>query len=118
MACMATYCDTLMIDMDGLVRQQLVLNILFPGQTVNAVAEQDVVIDVFPNPASTAFRVQAGVGLQSVVVHAMDGRWICRWGANGRQTLDLPCDAWPVGVYLTEVRTTSGTVRSRLVVQR
>jgi len=116
--CTATYCDTLMIDMDGLVRQQLVLNILFPGQTVNAVAEQEWSLDVHPNPAEDAFRILAQTGIESVVVRTMDGRWVGRWVSNGLQTMEVPCNAWPTGAYVIEVRTDEGVKRSRVLVQR
>ena len=118
LACMATYCDTLMIDMDGLVCQQLVLNILFPGQTVNAVAEQDVVLDVFPNPAADVVRIHAEAGIQSAIVRTMDGRWVGRWQANGTPRMVLSCATWPVGIYVLEVRTAAGVQRSTVLVQR
>ena len=115
--CTATYCDTLMIDLDGLVRQQLVLNILFPGQTINVVAEQKRTLDVYPNPAADIFRIHAEAGIESAVVRAMDGRWVGRWVSNGLQTMEVPCNAWPTGVYVLEVRTYEGVMRSRVLVQ-
>ena len=115
--CTSTYCDTLMIDMDGIVRQQLVLNILFPGQTVNAVIEQDLTMDVHPNPATDVFRIRAEAGIESAVVRTMDGRWVGRWVSNGQQTMALPCEGWPTGAYLLEVRTAEGVMRSRVLVQ-
>ena len=115
--CTSTYCDTLMIDMDGIVRQQLVLNILFPGQTVNAVVEQDLTMDVHPNPATDAFRIRAEAGIESAVVRTMDGRWVGRWVSNGQQTMALSCEGWPTGAYLLEVRTAEGVMRSRVLVQ-
>ena len=115
--CTATHCDTLMIDMDGLVRQQLVLNILFPGQTINAVVEQDLTLDVHPNPAADAFRIRAEAGIESAVVRTMDGRWVGRWVSNGLQTMEVPCHAWPTGAYVLEVRTAEGVMRSRVLVR-
>ena len=115
--CTSTYCDTLMIDMDGIVRQQLVLNILFPGQTVNAVFEQDLTMDVHPNPSTDVFRIRSEAGIESAVVRTMDGRWVGRWVSNGQQTMALPCEGWPTGAYLLEVRTAEGVMRSRVLVQ-
>ena len=115
--CTSTYCDTLMVDMDGIVRQQLTLNVLFPGQTVNAVAEQDLTMDVYPNPAADAFRIRAEAGIESAVVRTMEGRWVGRWVANGQQTMALPCEGWPTGAYVLEVRTAEGVMRSRVLVQ-
>ena len=115
--CTSTYCDTLMIDMDGLVRQQMVLNILFPGQTINAVAEQEKTLKVHPNPAADNFRVLSEAGIESVVARTMDGRWVGRWLSNGRQTMEVPCNAWPTGAYVLEVRTSEGVMRSRVLVQ-
>ena len=115
--CTATHCDTLMIDMDGLVRQQLVLNILFPGQTINAVVEQDLTLDVHPNPAADAFRIRAEAGIESAVVRTMDGRWVGRWVSNGLQTIEVPCHAWSTGAYVLEVRTAEGVMRSRVLVR-
>ena len=115
--CTSTYCDTLMIDMDGLVRQQMVLNILFPGQTINAVAEQEKTLKVHPNPAAVNFRVLSEAGIESVVARTMDGRWVGRWVSNGRQTMEVPCNAWPTGAYVLEVRTSEGVMRSRVLVQ-
>ena len=115
--CTATYCDTLMIDLDGLVRQQLVLNILFPGQTINVVAEHERTLDVYPNPAADFFRIRAEVGIESAVVRTMDGRWVGRWVSNGFETMEVPCNAWPTGVYVLEVRTYEGVMRSRVLVQ-
>ena len=73
--CTAVYCDTLMIDMDGLVRQRLTLNVLFTGQTLNSVAEQDLILDVHPNPlqTSSAFKPQP----------ASNPPWCGRWTAVG-----------------------------------
>ena len=111
------YCDTLMIDMDGLVRQQLTLNVLFPGQTLNSVAEQEATLSVFPNPAADAFRIQASAGIESAVVRTMDGRWVGRWVAKeSRPWRCLARDGRP-GAYVSEVRTAEGVMRSRLLVQ-
>ena len=115
--CTSTYCDTLMIDMDGIVRQQLVLNILFPGQTVNAVVEQDLTMDVHPNPATDVFRIRSEAGIESAVVRTMDGHWVGHWVSNGQQTMALSCEGWPTGAYLLEVRTAEGVMRSRVLVQ-
>ena len=116
--CTATYCDTLMIDVDGLVRQQLVLNILFPGQTINTVAEQQRSLEVYPNPVADVFRIRLEEGIESAVVRTLDGRWVGRWVANGLQTMEVPCSAWPTGAYVLEVRTAEGVMRSRVLVQR
>ena len=115
--CTAVYCDTLMIDMDGLVRQQLTLNVLFPGQTLNSIAEQEATLSVFPNPAADAFRIQASAGIESAVVRTMDGRWVGRWVAGGIQSMDISSAGWPTGAYIIEARTARGVVRSRLLVQ-
>ena len=115
--CTAVYCDTLMIDTDGLVRQQLTLNVLFPGQTLNSVAEQEATLSVFPNPAADAFRIQASAGIESAVVRTLDGRWVGRWVANGQQAMALSCEGWPTGAYVLEVRTAEGVMRSRVLVQ-
>ena len=115
--CTAVYCDTLMIDMDGLVRQQLTLNVLFPGQTLNSVAEQEAILSVFPNPAADAFRIQASAGIESAVVRTMDGRWVGRWVAGGIQSMEISSAGWPTGAYVIEAHTAGGVVRSRLLVQ-
>ena len=116
--CTAVYCDTLMIDTDGLVRQQLTLNVLFPGQTLNSVAEQEATLSVFPNPAADAFRIQASAGIESAVVRTMDGRWVGCWVAGGIQSMEISSAGWPTGAYVIEARTARGVVRSRLLVQR
>ena len=115
--CTAVYCDTLMVDTDGLVRQQLTLNVLFPGQTLNSVAEQEATLLVFPNPAADAFRIQASAGIESAVVRTMDGRWVDRWIAGGIQSMEISSAGWPTGAYVIETRTARGVVRSRLFVQ-
>jgi len=91
---------------------------LFPGQTINAVAEQEWSLDVHPNPAEDVFRILAETGIESVVVRTMDGRWVGRWVSNGLQTMEVPCNAWPTGAYVIEVRTDEGVQRSRVLVQR
>ena len=115
-SCTAVHCDTLMIDMDGLVRQQLTLNVLYPGQTINAVAEQQTTMAVLPNPAGNHFRIQAE-GIESAVVRTMDGRWVGRWAAGGLDTMEISSSGWPNGAYVIEVRTANGIVRSRVLVQ-
>ena len=115
-SCTAVHCDTLMIDMDGLVRQQLTLNVLFPGQTINAVAEQQTTMAVLPNPAGDHFRIQAE-GIESAVVRTMDGRWVGRWVAGGPDTMEISSSGWPTGAYVIEARTASGVLRSRVLVQ-
>ena len=115
--CTAVYCDTLMIDMDGLVRQQLTLNVLFTGQTLNSVAEQEATLSVFPNPAADAFRIHASAGIESAVVRTMDGRWVDRWIAGGIRSMEISSAGWPTGAYVIEARTVRGVVRSRLLVQ-
>ncbi|MCH1575371.1 MAG: T9SS type A sorting domain-containing protein, partial [Flavobacteriales bacterium] len=106
----------LMIDMDGLVRQQLTLNVLYPGQTINAVAEQQTTMAVLPNPAGDHFRIQAE-GIESAVVRTMDGRWVGLWAAGGLDTMEISSSGWPNGAYVIEVRTASGVLRSRVLVQ-
>jgi len=115
--CTATYCDTLMIDMDGLVRQQMILNILFPGQTVNAVAEHEMALEVHPNPAADVVRIRVEGGIESAVVQTMDGRLVGRWASHGSQVLELSSAAWPTGSYMVVVKTATGVQRSRLLVQ-
>ena len=115
--CTATYCDTLMIDMDGLVRQQMILNILFPGQTVNAVAEHEMALEVHPNPAADVVRIRVEGGIESAVVRTMDGRLVGRWASHGSQVLELSSAAWPTGSYMVVVKTATGVQRSRLLVQ-
>ena len=115
-SCTAVHCDTLMIDMDGLVRQQLTLNVLFPGQTINAVAEQQTTMAVLPNPAGDHFRIQAE-GIESAVVRTMDGRWVGRWAAGGLDTMEISSSGWPSGAYVIEARTANGILRSRVLVQ-
>ena len=115
--CTATYCDTLMIDMDGLVRQQMILNILFPGQTVNAVAEHEMALEVHPNPAADVVRIRVEDGIESAVVQTMDGRLVGRWASHGSQVLELSSAAWPTGSYMVVVKTATGVQRSRLLVQ-
>ena len=115
--CTSTYCDTLMIDMDGLVRQQLVLNVLFPGQTINSVSEQTLNLDVFPNPASEVLSVRVAAGIELVEVRTTDGRLLGQWAGQNLKTIEVPCAAWPSGAYVMHVRTSEGEVRSRVLIQ-
>ncbi len=115
--CTATYCDTLMIDMDGLVRQQLTLNVLFPGQTMSAVSEQTLNLNVFPNPASEVLSVRVAAGIEAVEVRTTDGRLVGQWAGQNMQAFEVPCAAWPSGTYVMYVRTSEGEVRSRVLIQ-
>ena len=115
--CVATHCDTLLIDVEGIVRQQLTLNVLFPGQTINGVGEKGGQLNVLPNPASDVFRIQSGAGVESAVVRTMDGRWVGRWVAGGLQSLEISSAGWPSGLYVIESQTGNGIVRSRVLVQ-
>jgi len=115
--CTTTYCDTLMIDMDGLVRQQLTLNVLFPGQTINSVSEQTLNLNVFPNPASEVLSVRVAAGIEAVEVRTTDGRLVGQWAGQNMQAFEVPCAAWPSGAYVMQVRTSEGEVRSRVLIQ-
>ena len=115
--CTAVYCDTLMIDMDGLVRQQLTLNVLFPGQTISAVSEQTLNLNVFPNPASEVLSVRVAAGIEAVEVRTTDGRLVGQWAGQNMQAFEVPCGAWPSGAYVMHVRTSEGEVRSRVLIQ-
>ena len=115
--CTTTYCDTLMIDMDGLVRQQLTLNVLFPGQTINSVSEQTLNLNVFPNPASEVLSVRVAAGIEAVEVRTTDGRLVGQWAGQNMQAFEVPCAAWPSGAYVMHVRTSEGEVRSRVLIQ-
>ena len=115
--CTSTHCDTLMIDMDGLVRQQLVLNVLFPGQSINSVSEQTLNLDVFPNPASEVLSVRVAAGIELVEVRTTDGRLVGQWAGQNLKTIEVPCAAWPSGAYVMHVRTSEGEVRSRVLIQ-
>ena len=106
-----------MIDMDGLVRQQLVLNVLFPGQTINSVSEQTLNLDVFPNPASEVLSVRVAAGIELVEVRTTDGRLLGQWAGQNLKTIEVPCAAWPSGAYVMHVRTSEGEVRSRVLIQ-
>lgn len=73
--------------------------------TASAEAEQ---IKVFPNPATTRFRIESPTEIHTVIMHDMTGREVYR-SSSAVRNRDISVGGFAPGLYLLHMETAAGT---------
>ena len=74
-----------------------------------AVAESDLSIKVFPNPAHDVINVSGNAELETVELYSTTGILCRKVDAQGRIDCQLPTASLPAGMYILQVKTKSET---------
>ena len=72
-------------------------------------------VNIFPNPASKYFQIEAPKG-SLVVIYSTDGRTIFS-KVNGENTLNVDCSSWPKGIYMVRLTQNDNDLVEKIMVE-
>lgn len=99
------------------VRDSLHLNVMHPAAISDIIdKERDIVIKVFPNPASEVLEISSSTSLEGISIHSLSGQTLFSLPLNHTKKLKLPIDFLPTGPVLLKLLTPYGPRFRKLIV--
>lgn len=83
----------------------------------SATVESKLVVSIKPNPAVDEVKIQASSIINSITLYHQQGAVLERYQGLNTGEFKLNISTYPAGLYITEIRTSKGVVREKLIIQ-
>jgi para-nitrobenzyl esterase len=87
----------------------------FQGLSLDELLVND--INLYPNPTSNVFTIDANAPILDYTVYSLGGQLITTADGNFSETITVDCSHYPNGMYLVQVRTERGLLQKKLIIQ-
>ncbi|MCF8301999.1 MAG: T9SS type A sorting domain-containing protein [Bacteroidales bacterium] len=83
----------------------------------SATVESKLVVSIKPNPAVDEVKIQASSTIKAITLYHQQGAVLERFQGLNSGEFKLNISTYPAGLYITEIRTSKGVVREKLIIQ-
>lgn len=87
----------------------------FQGLSVEELLMNDV--NLYPNPTSHQFSIDANTPIIDYTVYSLGGQLITSENGNYNESISVDCSNYPNGMYIVQVRTENGILQKKLVIE-
>jgi len=99
------------------VRDSLHLNLIHPAAISDIIdKDRDIVIHLFPNPASEVLEINSSIDLDGISIHSLSGQTLFSLPLNKTKKLKLPIDFLPTGPVVLKLMTPYGPRFRKLII--